>query len=378
MNELAALDEALGLGLRAEGRWHRCSVSHGIELREGQGPIDREKGIIYGYSVISAGPALGHDMHVDAITLNQVVELGNASKHGIKSRFDHPNASSTSMGTFLGRTKNFRQSGDRVLGDLHLSESAKDAPQGDLYTYVLGLAERDPQAFGASIVFDGKAEYQLEPDGTKKKDAQGNPLPRLARVEQLIASDVVDEPAANPGGMFEHGDSLASKVTAFMNRWATHDLLPALQALMATHKEGSMSEVQTITPAQVELARAEGVKAERDRVAGVFAAMLTGQESFARELVEAGATIEEATKAFKIRKLTQITEAAPQSAGGGAQTEEKKVDLSSLPIEERCKAEWEQNANGVRDEFTSMETFIAMSKAEARGVVKVLGSKDSK
>lgn len=380
MNRLAAaLDQALDLGLAGEGRWFRADVCRGIELRsDGHAPVDREAGIIYGYSVITEGPALGHNMQVDQTTLDQVVTLGNRSPLGIKARFDHPNASSTSMGTFLGRTKNFRKVDNRVVGDLHLSDSAKDAPQGDLHAYVLGLAENDPQAFGASIVFEGKSEEQLDEDGTRKTDATGKPLPKLARVDALFASDIVDEPAANAGGLFSQGDSLASKITSFLNRWAAHDLLPQLQAFMAAHKEDVMSETAALnkielSQADVDAARQAGEAAERARVTGIFAAMLPGQEALAKDLIGLGATIEEAAKTFKLRKLAELTNAAPNSAGGGSEDQATtSVDLSALPIEERCKAAWEQNVGGVRDEFTSMQAYLAFSRAEARGRVRIL------
>lgn len=383
------LDEALDLGLKAEQRWLRADVSRGIELKEGKPSVDREAGVIYGYSVITKGPALGHGLDIDEKTLAQVVELGNAAKMGIKSRFDHPNASNTSMGTFLGRTKHFRQVGDRVLGDLYLSESAKEAPQGDLYSYVLGLAERDPQAFGASIVFEGKSEVPLEEDGTRKKDANGNPMPALARVEKLLASDVVDEPAANAGGFFSQEHSLAAKITAFLNRWAQHDLLPQLSALLATTTKGDhMSEqvVQTVEhlAAAKKEARAEGmhagIQAERERVAGIQKAFTSvwGEHSPASEskirdgFIELGTGVDDATRMFKERKLTVITEAAPTTAGGGSESAETAtVDLSKLPIEERCKAEWDKNPH-VRVEFGSLGVYVAFQKANENGQVKIL------
>lgn len=384
MTDLAAvLDHELDLGLDGEGRWHRCSVARGI-LNDGTPPVDRTKGIIYGYSVISEGPALGHDSVVDLTTMEQVIALGNKATHGIKSRFDHPNASNTSMGTFLGRSKNFRQFGGHVFADLHLSESAKEAPQGDLYTYVLGLAERDPNAFGASIVFEGKFESQLNEDGTQKKDAQGKPLPRLTRVESLLASDVVDDPAANPGGLFDKGDRLASKITAFLNRWAQHDLLPQLQAFMALHKEDNMAEATATVPVtsheQLAAARAEGVKAERERVELIhqsFAAVW-GEQAPAAELkirdglVVLGIAAGDATTEFKKRKLTQITEAAPKTAGGGAETiTTKAIDLSTLPLEDRCKVEWDSTP-ALREEFGQLSTYQSFKKAEAAGQVKIL------
>lgn len=388
MNEqelVDSLNQALNLGLEAEQRWFRADVSRGIELKDGAPHVDRESGVIYGYSVITKGPALGHGMDIDDKTLSQVVELGNAAHMGIKSRFDHPNASNTSMGTFLGRTKNFRRSGDRVLGDLYLSESAKEAPQGDLHGYVLGLAATDPQAFGASIVFEGKSEFQLEPDGTRKKDQQGKPLPALARVEKLLASDVVDEPAANPGGMFSASESLASKITVFLNRWAQHDLLPQLSAFYATTTKGdSMSDQAGHTAEELAAAKkqgqAEGMQAERDRVAGIQKACLSvwGEQPPASEakirdgFIELGTGVEDATRMFKERKLTVITEAAPKTAGGGSETAETaQVDLSQLPIEDRCKAQWEREPH-IRAEFGSLGAYTAFMQAEAKGLVRIL------
>lgn len=379
-----ALDAALGLGLEAEQRWFRADVSRGIELKEGKPSVDRENGVIYGYSVITKGPALGHGMEIDEKTLGQVVQLGNQAKMGIKARFDHPNASNTSMGTFLGRTKNFRKAGDRVIGDLYLSESAKEAPQGDLYTYVLGLAERDPQAFGASIVFEGKSEFQIEEDGTRKKDAQGKPLPALARVEKLLASDIVDEPAANAGGLFSQEQSLASKITVFLNRWAQHDLLPQLSAVLATTTKGDhMSEQVGHTAEQLAAAKSEGLQAgihaERERVAGIqksFSAVW-GEQPPASEckirdgFIELGTGVEDATRMFKERKLTVLTDAAPQSAGGGSETVQTTVDLSKLPLEDRFKAEWDKSPN-LRAEFGSLSVYLAFQKASDNGQVKIL------
>lgn len=402
MNELeTVLDDALGLGLSGEGRWFRADVSRGIALRDGQPPVDRAQGIIYNYAVITKGPALGHNMTVDDKTLAQVVELGNKSANGIKSRFDHPNASNTSMGTYLGRTKNFRRVGDRVLADLHLSPSAKEAPQGDLHSYVLGLAQSDPQAFGASIVFEGKTEFQLNEDGSRQADAAGKPLPGFARVEKLLASDVVDEPAANPGGLFSQPDGLAGKVTAFLNRWAQHDLVPQLMAMLAAKKEEPMSDavkpdaVKEPNSAQVEAAKAEafaaghadGVKTERERVAGIRKAFTSvwGANPPAEEarvcdgLIELGIGAAEAETDFKRRKLTAITAAAPVSVGGGdATADESQLSTEALSVEDRCKAEWEQDKGGVRGEFLSLEHYVAFARADARGAIKVLGGKVSK
>lgn len=174
----------------------RSSPARGVEspLR-----VDREKGIIYGYSVATIGEAQGHGVLLDATTLEQIETLGNATKGGKKSRFTHPGLSSDGLGKFLGRSKNFRRDGNRTRADLHLSETAYDTPHGDLATYVMDLAEADPDAFGASVVVEIRREEQRDEEGKPKKDADGNRLMPLMRVKRLFASDIVDDPAANEG-----------------------------------------------------------------------------------------------------------------------------------------------------------------------------------
>ncbi len=385
MNALVdAINEGFNLGLTSA--WKRASVAKGIELKEGKPHVDREKGIIYGYSVVTIGPALGHNMNVDETTLRQVVEHGNKSKAGIKTRFDHPSASSTSMGTFLGRSKNFRRDGDLVRADLHLSDAAKEAPQGDLYSYVLSLAEKDPAAFGASMVFSGKHEEQLDDNGNPKGDKNGKPLPKLARVEKLYASDIVDDPAANPDGLFSH-DTLAEKVSGFLERWADSFLLPMFNSTLAEFsaqlKEDLAMDEKEIE-AKVKESFEAGIAAERARVKGVrekFAAVYGDKASaedraVCDEVIGLGATIEEAEKTFKLRKLAQVQAEAPASAGGSVETAPEAAAAleAGFPLEDRCKKEWERNPS-LREEFGKLETYIAFKESQEKGLSRVFEKK---
>lgn len=381
MSELAdTLNRTLGLGLGAT--WLRADVAKGLELRDGKPNVDREKGIIYGYSVAKLGPARGHNVELDETTLSQIVELGNKSKSGIKSRFDHPNASNTSMGTFLGRSHGFRRDGDYVRADLYLSEAARESPQGNLYDYTLLLAEKDPTAFGASIVFEGKAEQRLNEDGTVTRDMKGEALPRLARVEKLWAADVVDDPAANPDGLFASEDSLATKMTDFANRWAENNFLPRLLGVIEprlTRMEGLMSDVKEWTEAARLEAFNAGVKQERERVVGIrkafssiFPKPSAAESVVCEEVVNLGANLEDAERTFKLRKLATINAEAPQSAGGGSEdvVTTKEEDFSALPLEERCKKEWDSKPE-IRAEFEALDIYTAFMRAKANGQVKI-------
>lgn len=166
-------------------------------------------GLIRGVSVITRGEALGHELWIDEHFLEQAVDAINASDKGVKARFTHPDMSGDALGTFVGRVVNARRLGDQVLGDLHLSQAATKAPDGNLADYLLTLAETDPESFGLSIVFsedvEAMAAFHAIHDETPDEDNVNNYA--HARLDRLFAVDAVDEPAANPGGLFHRGNA---------------------------------------------------------------------------------------------------------------------------------------------------------------------------
>jgi hypothetical protein len=156
--------------------------------------IDRDNGIIRGVTIAQVGPAKGHGGFVDKTFLLQLVDNATSKSAGIKARFGHPNMCATALGTYLGRFKNFSYANNKVNADLYLDTTARNAPGGDLYSYVLDMAERNPDMFGASIVFEiAESVFLIEDmDGTKVKN-------EYFRLKELRATDIVDEPAATDG-----------------------------------------------------------------------------------------------------------------------------------------------------------------------------------
>ena len=108
--------------------------NHAIRLNTYAAPgrVDQVNHIIHGVSTAQAVEAIGHGFLLDHTSLNQIADLGNAAKNGIKSRFTHPGLSADGLGKLLGRVKNFRVLNNQALGDLHLSPVAAKAPSGDL------------------------------------------------------------------------------------------------------------------------------------------------------------------------------------------------------------------------------------------------------
>lgn len=187
-----------------------ASITDEARFACGGGKVNREKRMIEGVSLITRGEARGHYMWVDGEMLAQVAQV----KGKVKSRFGHPSMFKDDRIT-IGYIENLRMVNDQVCGDFTLLESASDAPGlGDVAGYLMELAEKCPEMVAMSIAFtrDVEAErafimgnLQKGKDGysyfkSPDKKNKGN-FPH-ARLASLMASDVVDMGAANPGGLF--------------------------------------------------------------------------------------------------------------------------------------------------------------------------------
>jgi len=194
--------------------WFMSAWAYGA----GESRVDREKGVIYNAAIVTPGEAKGHGVQLDTEFVDAVVEQGNASKNGLKMRYGHPSMSSTALGTFIGRVKNFRRDGDIARADVFLSKEAKNAPGGDLYEYILGMAENEADMFGTSIVFKPGRRYSRDEDGEKDYVNPGDEP--YIEMEKLIAVDMVDDPAANPDGLFSsqfNKETIAGQVSEFLD-----------------------------------------------------------------------------------------------------------------------------------------------------------------
>ena len=142
--------------------------------------------IIKGVSICSCGPALGHDILIDEICLEQIAKCGNAAPKGIKVGMGHE----ARITELVGYIQNFRLENGRVLGDLHLLNTSEHAE------YVKELATTMPNEIGLSVAMEGEDE---EKDGVV-----------FARCSKLSSVDLVKDPAANPNGLYENQQQVDS------------------------------------------------------------------------------------------------------------------------------------------------------------------------
>lgn len=218
--------------------YYRAPVGRGLatssSVRDAGGRFGA--GLVTGLAVITRGEALGHNAWIDTSFIAQVDGAMRANDAGVKSRYTHPDMSGDGLAKGLGRvTWTPSESTDVVRGDLHFWKSSRKTPEGDLGAHILERAGEDPSSFGASISFtrdiDAEIEFMLQHGAIKDKhgylDISGfkspdplnvNNYPHV-RLAKLRAVDIVDDPAANPDGLFardevfQEAEALLSYIT---------------------------------------------------------------------------------------------------------------------------------------------------------------------
>lgn len=143
--------------------------------------VEAANAVIHGVSIITCGvQAVGHELHVDGTTLDQMLSCAVA-KGKVPVKYNHQSGVEN-VGGYLF---NFRKKDNKLLADWQLMKAHKETPA------TLEKAQTMPECFGLSAAFMGK---EAEKDGKK-----------FARCTQLLAVDCVAQPAANPDGLFEAG-----------------------------------------------------------------------------------------------------------------------------------------------------------------------------
>jgi len=341
-------------------------------VRGGDVRVIREREVISGFAVVTKGVTHDERGEFDDSALDSIVELGNRSNLGIKSRFGHPNMSSTALGTFLGRTKNFRRDGDIVRADLHIDPTAHETPDGDLAKYVMDLAQSDPASFGSSMVIYWDEEYRKDDKGEVLTDGEGNSLPPLIRAKKLFAVDVVDEPAANNGFFQFINESVKPSVemTGFLDRFletpdAVERTIRFLEKYNFNKTKNKLKEVKTmLSELTVEMLKADrpdlfsaihetgiadgvkkgtddGVKLERERAVAIFKKSqgFKDMHVLALEAVEKGLTFEQALISFQDKQLAGLQKASVEPVGPDAEESNSQKGMTHFERAKAYKAE---------------------------------------
>jgi len=135
-----------------------------------------------------------------------------------------------------------------------------------------------------------------------------------------------------------------------------------------------------------------GAAAENQRIQAVESALIPGHEALVAALKFDGKTtggdaalaINKAERDIRSAQALALHDDAPKplpltpkatvEVGAGALAAAEKQRIDALPVEERCKAQWDASAD-IRAEFSSLAAYTALVKAESSGRVRMLGKK---
>lgn len=164
------------------------SKEHRIFSRSfAQADASNDDDVIRSVSLITAGPAKGHNVEIDKTTLQQLLECAKRFKNGVRANLGH----FTGVENAFGFINNLRISGEKLLGDLNLF------PEHPSYKLIKRQIKTISDTIGFSVFFDGPdEEKEIDTDGSKVKVS-------FARCLEFFSSDLVGEPAANPSGVFD-------------------------------------------------------------------------------------------------------------------------------------------------------------------------------
>jgi len=152
-------------------------------------------------------------------------------------------------------------------------------------------------------------------------------------------------------------------------------------------KDGEAAGIEKTAKENQDTAKAAGATQERERIKSVQDQLIPGHEALIRELMfdgntsgpEAAVKILAAEKKLRTDTLAQhqidAPDVLPDPSTDYAQGIPKKPD-DNMPVEERAKMAWNKDPK-LRMEFQGdYEAYLAFEKANSKGQVKILRSKD--
>lgn len=189
------------------------SKPYALGSRQKKFGVDRNAGVITGVSLITAGvEAKGHGFVIDQKTLTTALAVLNEKGERMKAAISHLSWADWWAGEtdrimeYPGWFSGFSISGNQLVAEkLEFYDTFKtDEPR--LFARLLEIAEKTPDLIGVSLepwgylVFVGKdgTEYSERP---RDVELQHDGMPAF-RVTDLTYGALVDDPAANPGGLF--------------------------------------------------------------------------------------------------------------------------------------------------------------------------------
>jgi len=174
------------------------------------GRVDHEAGTIEGISILTAGEAKGHGMMISEKTLEAAIVL--LIGKSLPAYLSHAGAHGDRLLTEAGYFSGFYRDKEQIRARKFTALATFKKYEREKYDRLFEIAEKAPQTFGVSIVFEGQLFWEMR-DGSETTMEVGLNAPENARFEvptvrplEITSADFVDTPAAN-GSLFRKVDT---------------------------------------------------------------------------------------------------------------------------------------------------------------------------
>jgi hypothetical protein len=244
--------------------------------------VDAENGRIYGVSLISEGPALGHGVRADSATLATGLEALQESGSSLPAYITHDGAVfGDRITTEIGIYENYRIEDNRLRADFRAFDSFKKDDER-LYNRLFEIAEKIPNRFGLSIVFLGERVWATDDEGdipAMNEEPPENAIFRepSIRIVEVDSADFVGSPAANANGLFEKIDNNP------LNKMTKEQLQETVTSL-ESEKTGFESRIEILTTelaeANAKVEQFDALSTELEELKTNFATVETERDEF--------------------------------------------------------------------------------------------------
>jgi hypothetical protein len=172
--------------------------------------VDKEKGVIYGVSVISTPEAKGHGVKIDNATIQSFYE--HTQGKSIKAYYTHDEENEALDA--IGLWENFQivegEEYTKLTADFVALEAFRNH-KGGYFDALFELAEKAPEAFGVSAEFFASRVFYND-DGEEQEYKGEEGVEVYARAVEVSAFSIVAMPSANPTGLFSINASVEKEV----------------------------------------------------------------------------------------------------------------------------------------------------------------------
>lgn len=276
---------------------------------------------------------------------------------------------------------------------LNAAKNGRPAPAAGWFK---GLKVEDTGVFAADVKWTAKAKRMIQDDEYRYFSPVFTYRPGTGEITNLLHVALTNAPALD--GMMA---AVVAAATQFYQLEESHmaDVTDtaevAAQATITALQEQVATLTQQLAAAQAEVAKSVDVsqyvpRSEHDKLVAAHNA-LQGQAT-ARSVddaIQAGKVTpalrewatEYATRDFagwtKYVEHAPVLTQATQKPTAAVPQEAIKPDYSAMDVVARCTAEWNSDAK-LHDEFMDLEGYIAFTKANAKGLIKILTGADER